>query len=46
MAKLSVSDPRTVAGVVTELGGRAIAGPTFRFELPQSEVRRSPSEVE
>ena len=39
MAKLSVSDPRIVAGVVTELGGRVIAGPTFRFELPQSEVR-------
>ena len=39
MAKLSVTDPHTVAGVVTELGGRVISGPSFRFELPQSEVK-------
>jgi hypothetical protein len=39
MSKLSVTDPHTVAGVVTELGGRVINGPTLRFELPQSEVK-------
>ena len=39
MAKLSVTDPHTVAGVVSELGGRVIDGPTFRFESAATEVR-------
>ena len=39
MAKLSVTDPNTLHGVVSALGGRVIDGPTFKFELPQEEVR-------
>ena len=39
MAKLSVTDPTTLHGVVSALGGRVIDGPTFKFELPQEEVR-------
>ena len=39
MAKLSVTDPHTLAGVIRELGGRPIPGPSFKFELPQEDVR-------
>ena len=39
MAKLSVTDPNTLHGVVTALGGRVIPGPSFKFELPQEDVR-------
>lgn len=39
MSKLTVTDPHTLAGVVTSLGGAVIPGPTFKFDLPKSEVR-------
>ena len=39
MAKLSVTDPTTLHGVVSALGGRVIDGPVFKFELPQEDVR-------
>lgn len=39
MGKLSVVNPHTLAGVISELGGRVINGPSFRFELPQEDVR-------
>ena len=39
MAKLSVTDPATLHGVVSALGGRVIDGPVFKFELPQEDVR-------
>jgi hypothetical protein len=39
MTKLVVDDPRTLYGVVTQLGGTVIPGRTFRFELPMAQVR-------
>ena len=39
MAKLVVDDPDTLHGVVSALGGRVIDGPSFKFELPQEDVR-------
>lgn len=39
MTKPITDDPNTLAAVITELGGTVIPGPTFRFELPLSEVR-------
>ena len=38
MKKLSVTDPNTLYGVVTSLGGTVIPGRTFMFELPLSEL--------
>jgi hypothetical protein len=32
-------DPETLSGLVTALGGTVIPGPSFRFELPLSQVR-------
>lgn len=40
MAKPVTEDPNTLAAIVTGLGGTVIPGPTFRFDLPLSEVRR------
>lgn len=39
MAKPITENPDTLAAVVAGLGGTVIPGPTFRFDLPLSEVR-------
>ena len=39
MSKPITTDPNALAAVITGLGGVVIPGPTFRFDLPLSEVR-------
>ena len=39
MSKPITTDPNALAAVITGLGGTVIPGPTFRFDLPLSEVR-------
>jgi hypothetical protein len=39
MTKPVTTDPRTLVNIISGLGGTVIPGPTFRFELPRSEVK-------
>ena len=39
MTKIVTEDPRTLANIVTGLGGTVIPGRTFQFELPRENVR-------
>ena len=39
MSKPVTTDPNALAAIITGLGGIVIPGPTFRFDLPLSEVR-------
>lgn len=45
MAKPITEDPNTLANVITGYGGSVIPGPTFRFDLPVSEMPKVVSKI-